>query len=211
MLAGGADGMPPARRVLLRAPAGGASLHLCMTPHGPDTSTYEAAVAPGAEAPAHLPRETLAFMFETSLTPRVTPAALGSPCIDRDYYKCWCVWALRAVRRMAPAAAAAARSTACVCSRSTACGSIMQAAASWPSCMPCMRTHCVRGPYKPVWCCHRRRRVGLKSRFDRNWWAKQHGHDGDADGLAQQQQPTKQQQPQRALAAADAGGALVAS
>jgi homogentisate 1,2-dioxygenase len=28
-------------------------------------------------------------MFETSLTPRVTPAALGSPCIDRDYYKCW--------------------------------------------------------------------------------------------------------------------------
>jgi homogentisate 1,2-dioxygenase len=60
-----------------------------MTPHGPDTTTYEAAIKEGAEQPAHLGRTTLAFMFETSLTPRVTPAALGSPCIDRDYYKCW--------------------------------------------------------------------------------------------------------------------------
>lgn len=64
-------------------------MHLCMTPHGPDTATYESAIAAGAEQPAHLGRTTLAFMFETSLTPRVTPAALGSPCIDRDYYKCW--------------------------------------------------------------------------------------------------------------------------
>lgn len=60
-----------------------------MTPHGPDTTTYEAAVSDRAEQPSHLGRNTLAFMFETSLTPRVTPAALGSPCIDRDYYKCW--------------------------------------------------------------------------------------------------------------------------
>lgn len=73
----------------LPPPAGGASLHLCMTPHGPDTATYESAILPTAETPAHLGRKTLAFMFETSLTPRVTPAALGSPCIDRDYYKCW--------------------------------------------------------------------------------------------------------------------------
>lgn len=27
--------------------------------------------------------------FETNYVPRVTPAALGSPCVDRDYYKCW--------------------------------------------------------------------------------------------------------------------------
>jgi len=60
-----------------------------MTPHGPDTTTYEAAISEAAEQPSHLGRNTLAFMFETSLTPRVTPAALGSPCIDRDYYKCW--------------------------------------------------------------------------------------------------------------------------
>lgn len=68
---------------------GGASLHLCMTPHGPDTATYEGAILDAAEQPDHLGRHTLAFMFETSLTPRVTPAALGSPCIDREYYKCW--------------------------------------------------------------------------------------------------------------------------
>lgn len=68
---------------------GGASLHLCMTPHGPDTATYEQAIHPDAEQPQHLGRDTLAFMFETHLTPRVTPAAMGSPSIDRDYYKCW--------------------------------------------------------------------------------------------------------------------------
>lgn len=47
------------------------------------------AIKPGAETPAHIGRDTLAFMFETHLTPRVTPSAMGSPCIDRDYYKCW--------------------------------------------------------------------------------------------------------------------------
>jgi homogentisate 1,2-dioxygenase len=60
-----------------------------MTPHGPDTATYESAISQDPQQPAHLGHTTLAFMFETSLTPRVTPAALGSPCIDRDYYKCW--------------------------------------------------------------------------------------------------------------------------
>jgi homogentisate 1,2-dioxygenase len=59
-----------------------------MTPHGPDTATFEAAVAPGAEAPSHLGWDTLAFMFETHATPRVTTAALSSPAIDRDYYRC---------------------------------------------------------------------------------------------------------------------------
>jgi hypothetical protein len=64
---------------------GGASLHLCMTPHGPDAATFEAATAPEAEAPARVGDNALAFMFETSLTPRVTPAALGATNID------WCV------------------------------------------------------------------------------------------------------------------------
>lgn len=36
--------------------AGGASLHLCMTPHGPDTKTFEAATAPEAEQIGHLPK-----------------------------------------------------------------------------------------------------------------------------------------------------------
>ena len=68
---------------------GGASLHICMTPHGPDTSTFEQAVRPENETPKHLPRDTLAFMFETSAIPRLTPHALGAPNVDREYYECW--------------------------------------------------------------------------------------------------------------------------
>eukprot|EP00879_Flechtneria_rotunda_P029630 GHRR01032059.1.p1 GENE.GHRR01032059.1~~GHRR01032059.1.p1 ORF type:complete len:163 (-),score=46.44 GHRR01032059.1:222-671(-) len=72
---------------------GGASLHMCMTPHGPDVPTYTAATREDSQQPMRLDPCTLAFMFEVSLTPRVTPAALGSPCIDQDYYKCW--WGLK--------------------------------------------------------------------------------------------------------------------
>lgn len=61
---------------------------MCMTPHGPDTATFEKEVTGVDDAPAHLPRDTLAFMFETSDTPRVTAAAIASPHIDRNYYKC---------------------------------------------------------------------------------------------------------------------------
>lgn len=68
---------------------GGSSLHLCMTPHGPDTATFERAIQAGQDAPAHIGRDTLAFMFETDATPSVTAAAMGLSTIDRDYYKCW--------------------------------------------------------------------------------------------------------------------------
>ena len=67
----------------------GASLHLCMTPHGPDTSTYEQAIQESNEEPKQLQSNTLAFMFETNYMPRITAAALGSPHVDRDYYRCW--------------------------------------------------------------------------------------------------------------------------
>ena len=41
----------------------GASLHMCMTPHGPDTDTFERAVLPETTAePARLPDDSLAFM-----------------------------------------------------------------------------------------------------------------------------------------------------
>ncbi|KAK2078603.1 hypothetical protein QBZ16_003443 [Prototheca wickerhamii] len=43
---------------------GGSSLHSCMSAHGPDVTSHKAATA-GPEEPAHLPRDTLAFMFET--------------------------------------------------------------------------------------------------------------------------------------------------
>jgi homogentisate 1,2-dioxygenase len=68
---------------------GGASLHSCMTPHGPDTATFENAVRPDNEAPSMLASDSLAFMFEFSMVPRLTPAALGAPTIDRNYYQCW--------------------------------------------------------------------------------------------------------------------------
>jgi homogentisate 1,2-dioxygenase len=59
----------------------GASLHLCMTPHGPDAATFEAAVAGGddRQRPAHLPDDSLAFMFETHWTPRITQAVNTLP------------------------------------------------------------------------------------------------------------------------------------
>lgn len=31
----------------------------------------------------------MAFMFESSLIPRICPWALESPHIDNDYYQCW--------------------------------------------------------------------------------------------------------------------------
>jgi homogentisate 1,2-dioxygenase len=68
---------------------GGASLHLAMTPHGPDAASFEAATAPGAEAPARIADDSLAFMFETYLAPRITPAFLSAPNVDRGYYRCW--------------------------------------------------------------------------------------------------------------------------
>jgi len=84
---------------------GGASLHLAMTPHGPDAASFEAATAGAAEgggggggggagasaadAPARVGDGSLAFMFETYLTPRVTPALLSAPNVDRGYYRCW--------------------------------------------------------------------------------------------------------------------------
>jgi homogentisate 1,2-dioxygenase len=85
-----------------------------MTPHGPDTATFEAASTADTDTPTHLCRDSLAFMFEAHLTPRVTPAALGLPCIDRDYYKCW--MGLRShfssVLRAVPAANTAAEEAA---------------------------------------------------------------------------------------------------
>lgn len=68
---------------------GGASLHSCMTPHGPDTKSYEATIALGNEAGPQKLTDTMAFMFESCLIPRVCLWALDSPVMDPDYYQCW--------------------------------------------------------------------------------------------------------------------------
>jgi homogentisate 1,2-dioxygenase len=66
---------------------GGASLHNCMSAHGPDRATYEQAVE--AEL---LPRkidDTLAFMFESRWVFTPTRHALETPALQRDYDECW--------------------------------------------------------------------------------------------------------------------------
>lgn len=68
---------------------GAASLHLCMTPHGPDTASFAAGVEAETGAPSRVGDGSLAFMFECAHTPRVAPGAMASEHLDRDYYRCW--------------------------------------------------------------------------------------------------------------------------
>ena len=66
---------------------GGASLHNCMSAHGPDAATFERA-SNVALAP-HQVTDTMAFMFETRLVIRATPFALDSTTLQADYDDCW--------------------------------------------------------------------------------------------------------------------------
>ncbi len=66
---------------------GGASLHNCMSGHGPDKASYERAVA--AELAPHKIDQTLAFMFESRWVIRPTRAAMESPKLQTDYDACW--------------------------------------------------------------------------------------------------------------------------
>ena len=66
---------------------GGASLHNCMMPHGPDPATFER--ASNAELAPHRLADSLAFMFETRLVIRPTEFALRSEALQADYDACW--------------------------------------------------------------------------------------------------------------------------
>ncbi|HET7433627.1 MAG TPA: homogentisate 1,2-dioxygenase [Thermoanaerobaculia bacterium] len=66
---------------------GGGSLHNCMSGHGPDAQTFDAASTAKLE-PRFL-GDTLAFMFETRFVIRPTRFALETPLLQRDYWKCW--------------------------------------------------------------------------------------------------------------------------
>lgn len=66
---------------------GGASLHNCMSGHGPDAATFDQASSANLE-PRYL-GDTLAFMFETRFVLRPTKFALEAPQLQRDYWKCW--------------------------------------------------------------------------------------------------------------------------
>ena len=67
---------------------GGASLHNCMSGHGPDAQTFERASRSDTSAPAKV-ADTMAFMFETRTILKPTPFALRSELLQHDYFECW--------------------------------------------------------------------------------------------------------------------------
>ncbi|MGA9334764.1 MAG: homogentisate 1,2-dioxygenase [Rudaea sp.] len=67
---------------------GGASLHNCMSGHGPDAASFDKASAADTMKPDHIV-DTMAFMFETRCVIRPTRQALESPQLQRDYAACW--------------------------------------------------------------------------------------------------------------------------
>lgn len=66
---------------------GGASLHSCMSAHGPDEATARKAMA--AQLQPQKVEHTMAFMFETSKVLRVSQAALASEHLQGNYDDCW--------------------------------------------------------------------------------------------------------------------------
>jgi homogentisate 1,2-dioxygenase len=66
---------------------GGASLHNCMSGHGPDRASYEKAVT-AVLAPQWM-GDTMAFMFESRHVIRPTRFATQSPLCQLDYDDCW--------------------------------------------------------------------------------------------------------------------------
>lgn len=67
---------------------GGASLHNCMSAHGPDAATFERASNADLSTPQYI-RDTMAFMFETRCAIRPTKFALESPHLQVNYSECW--------------------------------------------------------------------------------------------------------------------------
>jgi homogentisate 1,2-dioxygenase len=81
---------------------GGASLHNCMSGHGPDATSYERAIA--AEDTPEFLANTLAIMVETQLAVRPTKFALESQLLQANYYEAW-----QGLKKNFPQAAAATR------------------------------------------------------------------------------------------------------
>ena len=66
---------------------GGASLHNCMVPHGPDADAFER--ASNAPLAPHKLDNTLAFMFESRYRFRPTEWAMKGGALDGAYADCW--------------------------------------------------------------------------------------------------------------------------
>jgi homogentisate 1,2-dioxygenase len=67
---------------------GGASLHNCMSGHGPDAATFDKASSSDTSKPAKV-ADTMAFMFETRNVLIPTTQALASPQLQAGYQDCW--------------------------------------------------------------------------------------------------------------------------
>jgi homogentisate 1,2-dioxygenase len=67
---------------------GGASLHNCMSGHGPDAATFDKASRADTSTP-HKVADTMAFMFETRHVISPTAQALASSQLQADYQACW--------------------------------------------------------------------------------------------------------------------------
>ncbi|NLD70212.1 MAG: homogentisate 1,2-dioxygenase [Limnobacter sp.] len=67
---------------------GGASLHNCMTGHGPDAETFAKASAADTSKPDYI-ANTMAFMFETPAVIHPTRFALETAQLQHEYYRCW--------------------------------------------------------------------------------------------------------------------------
>lgn len=66
---------------------GGASLHNCMSPHGPEAGVFEKASIASLSPQKY--EDTLAFMFESSLIIQPSSRALASETLQGDYPDCW--------------------------------------------------------------------------------------------------------------------------
>jgi homogentisate 1,2-dioxygenase len=66
---------------------GGASLHNCMSGHGPDAESFEK--ASNASLKPQFLGDTLAFMFETRFLCRPTKYALDTAELQHEYFECW--------------------------------------------------------------------------------------------------------------------------
>jgi homogentisate 1,2-dioxygenase len=67
---------------------GGASLHNCMSGHGPDAATFAKASRADTSRPTRI-GGSMAFMFETRSILRPTRYALQSPLLQKDYDGVW--------------------------------------------------------------------------------------------------------------------------
>jgi homogentisate 1,2-dioxygenase len=67
---------------------GGASLHNCMSGHGPDAQSFAKATAADTSKPDYI-RDAMAFMFETRTVIRPTRFALETAQLQARYFECW--------------------------------------------------------------------------------------------------------------------------